>query len=47
MLNLGTFLATILKTYCHISNQHFRIYLTEKFCEKTKISYLSIFGQQF
>ena len=37
------FWARILKNYCHSSNQHLRIRLIAKFCEKTK---MPIFGNK-
>ena len=50
----GYFGARILKSYCHIWNQHLRISVIAKFCEETKMHkfeprmpYLGIFGQEF
>ena len=47
-------LAGMLKNYCHISNQHPRIYLVAKFVQKikilnfeTKMPYLGVFGLDF
>ena len=62
MLYLGLWRKTIvekpllkmLKNYCHISNQHPRIYLVAKFVQKikilkfeTKMPYLGVFGLEF
>ena len=50
----GYFWARILKNYCQVCNQHFRICLIAKFCEETKMQnlgpkmpYLVVFGLEF
>ena len=49
----GYFWPRTLKNYCHIWNQHPRIFITAKFCAKTKmptfgtkIPYLGVFGPE-